>query len=554
MRTRLFLYPAVLLVAGILIAAEAPKTVEPDAELVYAERVLKDANITCDGPALLAFFKARTLTPAKQQQLAAAIAKLGDDRFEVREQGSNDLVAAGRLALPVLRPALKSKDPEVVARAQRCIEDIERVPEATLVPSAARWLAEKNPDEATEVLLACLPWVEDEMNQEAVFQALARTALKNGSAVPAVSAAVKDTEALRRTAAAFVLSRGNAETRRLATPLLTDAEARVRFHAAAGLLRAADKDAVPPLLALLTDAPAPLAWQTEDLLCQLAGDKAPAVSVGSGKETERRKCQEAWKAWWKDNGDNIDLTKINLDEPSQRLTLIAESAGRIWECGPDGQARWEFSVGLQTLDARALPGGRVLVAEFAGNRVTERDHKGNVLWEHKIQQPVICQRLPNGNTFIAGYRELQEVTPAGKVVFSHTEQRGLIYHAEKLRDGRVLYVTGNNTIIELDATGKVDKTITITAGTTSGWASVERLPNGNYLVALYSNHKVMELDGNGKAVWQIDAQSPGHAMRLRNGNTLVASIEGCIITEYDRSGKSVWSVKAPGRPFHAWRR
>jgi hypothetical protein len=83
---------------------------------------------------------------------------------------------------------------------------------------------------------------------------------------------------------------------------------------------------------------------------------------------------------------------------------------------------------------------------------------------------------------------------------------------------------------------------------------VERLPSGNYLVALYSSQKVAELDPSGKEVWHVKAANPGHATRLRNGNTLVSNIEGRTVVEYDRSGKEVWSIKAPGRPFHAWRR
>jgi hypothetical protein len=555
MRTRLFLYAAALFGVGILTAAEAPKTVEPDPELVYAERVLKDASIAGDAPALLAFFRARTLTPAKQQQLTAAIAKLGDDRFDVREQGSNDLVAAGPLALPLLRTALKSRDLEVAGRARRCIEDIENVPETTLVPAAARLLAEKRTDEATAVLLGCLPWVEDEMSQEAVFQALARTALKNGSADPAVLAAAKDKEAVRRMAAAFVLSRGDAETRRLATPLLTDTNAHVRFQAAAGLIRAADKEAIPPLLGLLTDAPVSLAWQTEDLLYQLAGDKVPAVSLDRGTEANRRECHEAWKTWWKDNDDKIDLKKINWNEPPSQLTLVVELMGHIWECGRDGKPRWEINLSSMTPDARVLRGGRVLVAEYAPNRVTERDHQGNIVWEHSVRFPVTCQRLPNGNTFIASLTgELQEVTSNGKVVFSHQSADGkVIIHAEKLRDGRIVYITAKDMIYELDAAGKLVKSIsTKAAGSTSNGGSVERVPNGNYLVAFYPTNKVAELDSNGMVVWQCDARKPSHATRLRNGNTLVTS-HGLVVTEFDRSGKSVWTVEAPG-PYHAWRR
>jgi hypothetical protein len=557
MRTSLCLCPLVFLGAVHFAAAEPPTTSVPEPELGYAETLLKEKGIAIDGPALVAFFKARTLTPAEQNRLAAAVRNLGDDMFDVREQASRDLTQAGRLALTYLKEGLKLKDPEVVCRARICIEQITSVPEGALVPAAAQVIAARKPDGATEALLGCLPWLEDDSLHEAVFQALARTGLKDGTAAPAITEAARDSEPARRAAAAFVLGRGDVAARRAVTALLADADARVRFHAAAALLRAGDKAAVPPLFALLADAAPLVAWQTEDLLCRLAGDKAPAASVGAGAEAERRKARDAWEAWWKDNGDKIDLAKVNLEDAYQTGVVIAELDGRVWEVGPDQSARWSFGNANRPIDARLLPGGRVLVAEHGSNRVTERDRKGNILWEYPCRsQPVVCQRLPGGNTFIATYQEVLEVKPDKTVLYSHKARNGMIYHAEKMRDGRIVYITSGNTVFEIDTDGKELKTLNTAAfGNTSGWASVEKQPSGNYLIALYSNNKVVEVDAAGKVIWQCTAQNPGHATRLRNGNTLVANIEGKTVIEYDATGKTqVWTVKAPGRPFHAWRR
>ncbi len=271
---------------------------------------------------------------------------------------------------------------------------------------------------------------------------------------------------------------------------------------------------------------------------------------------ERRKARDTWEAWWKEHGDKVDASMVNLDDAVSNGTLIAELGGKVWESGPDKKPRWEFNVAASPIDARSLPGGRVLIAEHGGQRVTERDRKGNILWEHRVAgNPVAVQRLPNGNTFIATYQELTEVTPDQKVLYSHKTLNGMIYHAEKLRDGRFIYVTSGNMVYELDATGKQIKAVNVGAiGNTAGWASVERLVNGNYLVALYSNNLVVEVDGEGKKVWSITSPNPGHATRLRNGNTLVANIEGRSVIEFNRDGKEVWKVDSPGRPFHAWRR
>jgi hypothetical protein len=200
-----------------------------------------------------------------------------------------------------------------------------------------------------------------------------------------------------------------------------------------------------------------------------------------------------------------------------------------------------------------LPGGRVLVAEHGNGRVTERDLKGKVLWEQRVaSQPVGCQRLPNGNTFIVTYNDLLEVTPAGKEVLKTHVNGGMIWNAQRLPSGHVVYVQSNGQVVELDAGGTEVHRVNV--GNTSGWASVERLANGHYLVALYSGRKVVEVDAGGKTYWECTVDSPGHATRLRNGNTLVASIEGRRVYEFDRSGKEVWKQATQGRPFHVRRR
>src|SRR5262249_16245554 len=153
-----------------------------------------------------------------------------------------------------------------------------------------------------------------------------------------------------------------------------------RFQAAAALVQAGNRDAVPPLFALLADAPLPVAWQAEDLLCRLAEERAPRLTLGAGGKADRGKCRDAWEAWWKADGAKVDLARLSRTEPLLNLNLVSEldgsgpaGAGRVWEFGADGKSRWEISNLNRPIDARVLPGGRVLVAEHGAMRVTERD-------------------------------------------------------------------------------------------------------------------------------------------------------------------------------------
>jgi HEAT repeat protein len=551
-----------VVLASLALGDAAPPPDEAAAEVAQAERLLKDAGVRVDGPALLAFFKDRTLSPEDSRRLAAAVKGLGDDDFAVREKASRDLVRAGRPALALLRPAADDPDLEVSRRARTCIAEIEQPGVSARAVAAARLLAERRPAGAVETLLAFLPFADDEPVEDAVCDALLALALKDGRADAAVADAAADPGRGRRLAAAHVLGRATVpEQRRLAHRLLADPEPVVRFRAAASLAAAGDREAVPALTALLTDGPLPLAWQAEDLLYRLAGDKPPAASAGTWDAEGRRRCRAAWDAWWKERGPDTPLARIDRQDAVLGLNVVAEldgaaraEGGRVWECGPDGKPRWEFGLN-RVIDARPLPGGRLLVVQHDTGIVTERDREGKSVWEYKTvgRQAVSAQRLPNGNTLIATYNDVREVTPDGTVLYEHRlPADGMIYNAVKLRNGNIVLVRSNNQVVEMDAAGKV--LVTVPVPETAGWSSVEKLPNGRYLVAVYNVGKVVEVDAAGKVLWTATVESPGHATRLRNGNTLVASIEGKRIVEFDPSGKEVWSAKTDGRPFHVYRR
>src|SRR5262249_25309462 len=164
------------------------------------------------------------------------------------------------------------------------LAEIEAAPHQAMMTAAVRVAIDRKPEGLTEALLACLPWVEDESGVEAIFGALNKVAVKDASATEPILAAADDKLAIRRAAAAHALGHCTKEQRKLATKMLGDTDAQVRFHAAASLLRSREPDSVPALAAVLTDGPLALAWQAEDMLFRVAGEKGPAVTLGSGGE------------------------------------------------------------------------------------------------------------------------------------------------------------------------------------------------------------------------------------------------------------------------------
>src|SRR5262249_4528775 len=155
----------------------------------------------------------------------------------------------------------------------------------------------------------------------------------------------------------------------------------VRWHTAEGLVAGRDRRGVPALIELLDRGPFDLACQAEALLAQLAGDRAPTVPLGS-EESARRRCRAAWDAWWRDRGGQVDLARLELDSRVLGLRLVVANggyggAGAVWEYGADRRQRWQLKNLGGPFDARVLPGGRLLLAEYNLRRVTERDLKGN---------------------------------------------------------------------------------------------------------------------------------------------------------------------------------
>jgi outer membrane protein assembly factor BamB len=545
-------------VACVLFLGPA-RAAEPDPELAHAEKTLLAAGVGTDGTALLDYFRARTLTEADRARLPEAVRHLGDEDFDTREKAVADLLRAGRKALPFLRPAVRDADLERARRAARCVQEIESGADQSLATAAARVLMECRPDGAAVALLAYLPSADDEFVEAAVLRALLVVGVKDGVRRPELATALDDAEPLRRAAAAHVVGRCEPGQRAAVRRLLADADARVRFEAADALVRGGDRDAVPVLIALLGDAPMPLGWRAQDVLQRIAAEASPAVQLEKEDPGKRAEVVSAWRAWWKERGPAIDLAKINLDEGLQGINLLCEvhfekDTGRVWACRADGKPIWEVKDVGAPSDAQLLPGGRLLVAEYQTLCATERDRTGKVLWKKQFTSyPTTCRRLPNGNTFIATYTELLEVAPDGQTVYSYQNPfKTEIYRAHRLNNGHLLFACGGDRIVELDASGKLVRTVKVPARTAI-WAGVEPLPGDRFLVALHDTGRVIEIDADGKILWECKARSATSAVRLPNGNTLITCLNEKTVLEVDRDGKEVWKLTLDGKAFNARR-
>jgi len=312
---------------------------------------------------------------------------------------------------------------------------------------------------------------------------------------------------------------------------------------------------VPALIDLLAVLNTERVGQVEDALYQLAGDSAPQMSLGA-KADEKKKCRDAWAAWWKANANRVELSQLT-SRPWLGFTLLCDcTRNRVYEIGRDGKERWAIENVLFPVDAWVLPGNRVLIAEYRGQRVSERDFTGKVLWSRDGLNgtPVNVQRLPNGNTFIATQVQLLEVDRAGKEVYT-IEGRNLrgITAAYRARDGRIICLVQTSQCLILDTTGRQLKSFP--SHRQAGWTSgLDLLANGRVLITQPDRNKVAEFDADGKQILEVDAPAATTATGLPNGHILIASHGAQRVFEVDRTGKVVWEHKAAGNIFRARRR
>ncbi len=514
-----------------------------------------------DGPALLAAFRRRTLSAAQADEVRALIAQLGHKVYAKREAAAAALVARGPAVAPLLREALRRADLEQTRRIGQCLTRIAASPDQkTLPPVAARLLALRKPAGAEEALLGYLPFTDDALMQWEVVQALRSLAARHATPPAALVSALSDREPRRRAAAAEILAPvGKEEVRTAVRKLLADPEPAVRLRAAVALGCTADRQAVPVLIELVGELPPGQRWQAEEILHRLAGAAAPPPKPGAGAAA-REPDREAWRAWWKEHAATARLTPSPVPPPLLGFTVIValsdnRAASRVYEVDAQGKVRWQIDGVNYPVDAQILPGERVLISEYGARRVTERDLRGNILWE-KGDLPAVpynVQRLANGNTFVCTRAGLMEFDRAGKTVLDLRIDEPLA--GCKLPDGQMIYLTVKGQCVRLDAEGKPVKRFVSGQDASTGCV-IDLTPAGRILVGQVARSTLEEFDLEGKSLWRITAPPARAGTAVRNGHVLSANFDGGELAELDRAGKAVWQYRPPGgfRPFLARRR
>jgi len=322
-------------------------------------------------------------------------------------------------------------------------------------------------------------------------------------------------------------------------------DANVRLRVALALAAARQKEAVPVLISLIKEMASDQSGPAEDFLVRLAGESPPKDLPDSSDDKNREQRAAAWQKWWDDVESKIVMPSDRYTELRARfignVLLIQANNNQIVEVDRNNKVLMTITGLSNPWDAQILPGNKVLIAEYNGYRVTERDFKGNILWKKDNLgfYPIQVQRLPNGDTFIVGQNKIIQVNRAGKEVLTLTRQNYDVRTAKRLPNGQIVIITNRSQYERLDRQGKTIKTVTLP--TNVPYYQNEILDNGNVLVPLGWNNKIVEYNSEGKEVWSVaNVEQPLHVFRLPNKGFLASSQNWPYkFVEHDKAGKKV---------------
>ncbi len=214
---------------------------------------------------------------------------------------------------------------------------------------------------------------------------------------------------------------------------------------------------------------------------------------------------------------HADDAKIEITGTGHRFFAADYDKHIMAIVGADGKIEWSKRMDGGTHDAWLMPDGKILWTP-SGDKVFETDPKTN-------EQVLIYDAKKNGN-------EQADVQ-------LHSIQPGT--------DGSVVvFESGPKRVIEVDRTGKILKEVKLPIDKGDPhhhMRNARKLDNGNYLLCLSADSKIVEVDPTGKSVWEFATKGEAYsAIRLKNGNTLIGGGFAHRVVEVDKEGKEVWSI------------
>jgi outer membrane protein assembly factor BamB len=190
---------------------------------------------------------------------------------------------------------------------------------------------------------------------------------------------------------------------------------------------------------------------------------------------------------------------------------------------------------------------------------------GKVIWTYSTGRDYEYDdvwMLSNGNILFTRMDFITEITPDKKVVWrydcnkapgtNHTE----IHTCQPIGLDKVMFVLNGlpaKLMIVNIKSGAVDVEHVIPSnpnpnGIHGQYRRARVTAQGTYLLAVFGQGYVVELDKDFKEIWRYTVKMPWAALRLKNGHTLITAEGDNLTREVDAKGETVWEFRGNELP------
>jgi outer membrane protein assembly factor BamB len=356
-----------------------------------------------------------------------------------------------------------------------------------------------------------------------------------------------DTDHLIHSAAAAIQASATPEDKDRLLTAVTSSQANAQAISIPAFVKLAGFDAKEPLAKLLTSGDERVKLASARALANMGEReslKAFVELLSAENSRIRLRSHQSLRAL---SGKQIAFSADG--KPEERTKSIDE--WKKWVEG-DGQMA-KLTTPLPEND---LPLGRTLFVSYGQSTVIELDADHKERWRTRVMNPWACQGLPNGNRLIAAFNQGQmsviEFNEAGKEIWRKDRLPGIPYSVQRLENGNTLVACKDvSQLVEISPDGS-----TKSQNVTGQPMYAQRLENGNTLVALNQGGRVIELDPKQQIVWEARGMNgPSFCQRLDSGNTLIVQMHTGQVVEVDAKGSgTVWTSKVPlVNPYSAQR-
>ena len=221
---------------------------------------------------------------------------------------------------------------------------------------------------------------------------------------------------------------------------------------------------------------------------------------------------------------------------------------------------------------------RILAADRGTGKMLIVGPDGKTEWEFGIKHDLHdLHMLANGNILThTSHTTVVEISPTKEIVWKYEAKpkagytgRIEVHSLQRLANGDTMVAeSGNSRIVEVNKSGNIVKEIPLQVKKSDAHRDtrmVRKLENGHYLVCHEGEGCVKEYDDSGKVIWQYNLdlngrpRSDGHgpeghgievygAVRLANGNTLIAGGNNNRVIEVTPDKKIIWQIDQKDLP------